>query len=199
MIMSAIFKRAASASAASVFLAATMALGLLLPAPAQAQPAAKATSSGDASLAARIQRLEDIEEIRVLLTDYGRFLDAHDLVSYSRLFAKDGEWVGGFGSAKGPAGILALMEKNLGPGPARKPGPTFHILTNFVIDVHGDTATAWSRWVFVTTGADNRPTPAMGGHYDDLLVREDGHWKFKRRVATNDIPQSGPAPAPPSK
>ena len=196
MIMSAILKRAAGASAASVFLAATMALGLLLPAPAQAQPAADATSGGDASLAARIQRLEDIEEIRVLLADYGRFLDAHDLVSYSRLFARDGEWVGGFGSAKGPADVLALMEKNLGPGPAGKPGSTFHILTNFVIDVHGDTATAWSRWVFVTTGADNRPTPAMGGHYDDLLVREDGHWKFKRRVAVNDIPQSGPAPAP---
>jgi len=199
MIMTAILKSSATASAASVFLAATMAVGLLLPAPAQAQPAAKATRSGDASLAARIQRLEDIEEVQVLLTDYGRFLDAHDLVSYSRLFARDGEWVGGFGSAKGPAGILALMQKNLGPGPASKPGSTFHILTNFVIDVHGDTATAWSRWVFVTTGADNRPTPAMAGHYDDLLVREDGHWKFKRRVAANDIPQSAPVPTPSSK
>ncbi|MGC2329818.1 MAG: nuclear transport factor 2 family protein [Candidatus Acidiferrales bacterium] len=119
------------------------------------------------------------------------------MVSYSHLFARDGEWVGGFGSAKGPAGIQALMEKNLGPNPARKPGSTFHILTNFVIDVHGDTATAWSRWLFVTTGADNRPTPAMGGHYDDTLVREDGHWRFMRRVAVNDIPQSGPAAAPP--
>src|SRR5262249_29539302 len=50
---------------------------------------------------ARLQRLEDIEEIRLLLLDYGRFLDARDLAAYSRLFAKDGEWVGGFGSAKG--------------------------------------------------------------------------------------------------
>ena len=186
-------------SAASAFLAPLLALGLLLPITVQAQPADKATKKSDASLAARIQRLEDIEEIRVLLTDYGRFLDAHDLISYSHLFAKEGEWVGGFGSAKGPAGVQALMEKNLGPGPARKPGSTFHILTNFIIDVHGDTATAWSRWVFVTTGADNRPTPAMGGHYDDTLVREDGHWRFERRVAVNDIPQAGPTPATPPK
>jgi hypothetical protein len=186
-------------SAASAFLAPLLALGLLLPMTTQAQPAAEATKKSDASLEARIQRLEDIEEIRVLLTDYGRFLDAHDLVSYSHLFAKEGEWVGGFGSAKGPAGVQALMEKNLGPGPAGKPGSTFHILTNFIIDVHGDTATAWSRWVFVTTGADNRPTPAMGGHYDDTLVREDGHWRFERRVAVNDIPQSGPTPATPPK
>jgi hypothetical protein len=27
-----------------------------------------------------------------------------------------------------------------------------------------------------------------GGRYDDLLVREGGHWKFKRRLASNDIP-----------
>jgi len=171
-----------------------LALSLALPASAQPQPPAGAAKSGDASLAARIQRLEDIEEIRVLLTDYGRFLDAHDLASYSHLFAHDGEWVGGFGSAKGPAGIQALMEKNLGSGPAPKPGSTFHILTNFMIDVHGNTATAWSRWVFVTTGADNRPTPAMGGHYDDTLVREDGHWKFQRRVAVNDIPKTVSTP-----
>ena len=165
----------------------------------RAQAQSPSPSKGDASLAARIERLEDIEEIRVLLTNYGRFLDAHDLASYSRLFAQDGEWVGGFGSAKGPAGILALMEKNLGPGPARKPGSTLHILSNFVIEVHGDTATAWSRWVFVTTGADNRPTPAMTGHYDDTLVRENGEWRFQRRVAVNDIPQAGPPPAPSPK
>ena len=53
-------------------------------------------------LEARIQRLEDIQEIRDLLTSYGRLLDAHDLAGYSRLFAKNGEWVGGFGSAKVP-------------------------------------------------------------------------------------------------
>ncbi|MGC2418051.1 MAG: nuclear transport factor 2 family protein [Candidatus Acidiferrales bacterium] len=187
-------KRYRLATPASVFVALLLALGLLLPMSAQAAPPDEATKNSEASLDARVQRLEDIEEIRVLLTDYGRYLDAHDLAAYSHLFAKDGEWVGGFGSAKGPAGIQALMEKNLGPGPARKPGSTFHLLTNFVIHVHGDTATAWSRWVFVTTGAENRPAPAMGGHYDDTLVREDGHWKFERRVAVNDIPQSIPTP-----
>src|SRR5262245_5883348 len=134
----------------------------------------------------RLQRLEDMEEIRTLLLDYGRFLDARDLVAYSRLFAKDGEWVGGFGSAKGPAGIQAFMEKNLGTGPNR--GNTFHILSNFVIDVKGDTATAWSRWTFITPSADGKPVISQAGRYDDTLVREDGRWKFKRRVASNDIP-----------
>lgn len=141
---------------------------------------------GDSSTAARLQRLEDIEEIRTLLLNYGRFLDSRDLAAYSRLFAKDGEWVGGFGSAKGPAGIQAFMEKNLGTGPNR--GNTFHILSNFVIDVRGDAATAWSRWTFVTPGADGKPVISQAGRYEDTLVREDGRWKFKRRVAANDIP-----------
>jgi hypothetical protein len=140
------------------------------------------------SLAQRIQRLDDIEEIRTLLTNYGRFLDAHDFKSYGQLFAKDGEWIGGFGSVTGPAAIEAFMVKNIGtPG---KPSSTYHLITNFIIDVHGDTATAWSRWNFVTPGADKKPAIAQGGHYEDTLVRESGHWKFRRREAFTDIPVS---------
>jgi len=153
---------------------------------------AQANADKKSGLAARVQRLEDIDEVRTLLTDYGRLLDAHDLAAYSRLFAKDGEWVGGFGSAKGPAAIQTLMEKNLGVTRATKPGSTYHLLTNFEIDVHGDSATAWSRWSFIVTTADSKPAILYGGHYDDTLVREDGRWKFLRRVAVNDIPHLDP-------
>jgi len=143
-------------------------------------------AQSDSSLAARLQRLEDMEEIRTLLLDYGRHLDSRDLAAYSRLFAKDGEWVGGFGSVQGPAGIQAFMEKNLGTGPNRT--NTYHLLTNFVIEVKGDTATAWSRWTFVTPVPDGRPVIAQAGRYDDNLVRENGRWRFKRRVASSDLP-----------
>ncbi|HTA45230.1 MAG TPA: nuclear transport factor 2 family protein [Bryobacteraceae bacterium] len=141
------------------------------------------------SLESRVQRLEDIEGIQRVLTDYGRLLDARDFAGYSRLFAKDGEWVGGFGTVKGPAAIQAFMEKNI-PGP--NTANNYHVLSNFEIDVHGDTATAWSRWAFIVPGPDKKPTLAQGGRYEDLLVREDGHWKFKRRTALNDLPSSDP-------
>lgn len=165
-----------------------IAVSLLLPAAAIAQTGGPKARS----LEARIQRLEDTQEIRDLLTSYGRLLDAHDLAGYSQLFAKNGEWVGGFGSAKGPAAIQALMEKNLGATAKGIPGSTYHLLTNFMIDVKGDRATAWSRWSFTVTGADKKPSILYGGHYDDKLIREDGHWKFLRRVAVNDIPHSDP-------
>src|SRR5258708_4444206 len=87
-----------------------------------------AAQQDNKSRAARVQRLEDIEEIGTVLLDYGRFLDPRDFAAYSRLFAKDGEWVGGFGTVQGPAAIQAFMEKNIA-GPNR--GNTLHILSNF--------------------------------------------------------------------
>ena len=150
----------------------------LLPSLAQAQ--APTTST----LAARLQQFEDKAEIERLLLDYGRNLDSRDFAGYGRLFAKDGEWVGGFGTASGgPAGIQAFMEKSMGTAPNR--ANNYHLLSNFVITVTGDNATAWSRWAFVVPGAAGA-TIAQAGRYDDTLVRENGRWRFKRRVASND-------------
>ena len=148
------------------------------------------------SVAERLQHLEDKEEIRLVLTNYGRYLDARDFAAYSRLFAKDGEWVGGFGTVKGPAEIQAFMEKQIS-GPNK--GNTYHILSNFEIELHGNTATAWSRWAYITPGADGKPVIAQGGRYDDTLIRENGAWKFQRRVASNDIPSALPSGPPSTK
>jgi uncharacterized protein (TIGR02246 family) len=173
---------------------ACLLLACALTSPASAQTA-RPRQSGDA-LAAAVQRFEDKDSIQQVLLDYGRFLDARDFAAYSRLFAKDGEWVGGFGSVQGPANIQAFMEKNMGTGPNR--AHNYHLLSNFVITVQGDTATAWSRWAFVVPG-ERGAAIAQAGRYDDTLVREDGRWKFKRRVASNDTPppaapQAAPTP-----
>lgn len=143
---------------------------------------------GEKSLAARVQRLEDEQQIRMLLVEYGRSLDARDFAKYASLFTTDGEWIGGFGRAKGRAAIQAMMDKEIGSTPAPRPNSTYHLLTNFSIDVHGDTATAWSRWAFVVTGKDNKPSISEAGHYDDVVVRENGRWKFKKRMVSNDVP-----------
>jgi len=163
---------------------------------AAASTAAAQTSRAatDEPLAVRLQRLEDKEEIQRLLLEYGRTLDARDFAGYSALFAKDGEWVGGFGSVTGPANIKAFMEKNMGTQP--NTAKNYHLLSNFVITVSGDTATAWSRWAFVVPGAQGA-TIAQAGRYDDTLVRENGRWRFKKRVASNDT--APPAGSPTAK
>ena len=140
------------------------------------------------SVQSRLRALEDREQITQLLIDYGRHLDARDLAAYAARFAVDGEWVGGFGTVTGRANIQAFMEKSLGSGPNRN--NSYHVMSNFTIAVKGDTATAWSRWTFVTPG-ERGATIAQAGRYDDTLIREKGVWKFKRRTASNDTAPPG--------
>jgi len=146
------------------------------------------------SVETRLQRFADKEEIQRVLLEYGRALDARDFTAYSNLFAADGEWVGGFGSVKGPANIKAFMEKNMGTN--GNPTNNYHLLSNFVITVNGDTATAWSRWAFVQP-QDRGAVIAQAGRYDDTFVRENGVWKFKKRTASNDTGR--PAAAAPAR
>ena len=155
------------------------------------------------SAEARLQRFADKEEIASVLLTYGRSLDDRDFATYSSLFAADGEWVGGFGSVKGPANIKAFMEKNMGTG--ANTSNNYHLLSNFVINVTGDTATAWSRWAFVQPQQSGGAVIAQAGRYDDTFVRENGVWKFKKRTAGNDTgrpggaqvrPAAAPAPTP---
>ncbi|HUQ52754.1 MAG TPA: nuclear transport factor 2 family protein, partial [Gammaproteobacteria bacterium] len=55
-----------------------------------------------ASIAARVRVLEDREAIRALILAYGQAHDHRDYRTFASLFASNGEWVGGLGSAKGP-------------------------------------------------------------------------------------------------
>jgi len=146
--------------------------------------AAAQTSKSKESAEARLQRFADKEEIQNVLLEYGRALDSRNFAAYSNLFASDGEWVGGFGSVKGPANIKAFMEKNMGTN--GNPTHNYHLLSNFVITVNGDTATAWSRWAFVQPQQAGGAVIAQAGRYDDTFVRENGVWKFKKRTASND-------------
>ena len=140
-----------------------------------------------------VRRMVDKEDIERVLLEYGRALDARDFTAYSNLFATDGEWIGGFGAVKGPANIKAFMEKNMGTN--GNPTHNYHLLSNFVVTVTGDTATAWSRWAFVQPQNTGGATIAQAGSYDDTFVRENGVWKFKKRTASNDTGRPAPAAA----
>jgi len=152
------------------------------------------------ALQKRVQQLEDQEQIRQVLIAYGADLDARDYAGYAALFARDGVWTGGFGSATGPAAIQAMLEKNLGkPAPGFINKSNFHLMTTMDVHVDGDTATATSRYLFFTASADNKPVPTLAGRYVDEFVREDGRWKIRHRTTHGVIPwRDGNAPPPPA-
>jgi uncharacterized protein (TIGR02246 family) len=162
------------------FLAALLVLGLL------AQLPSKAADLD--SLAKRVQVLEDREAIRALILAYGQAHDHRDYRTFASLFATNGEWVGGLGSAKGPDAIFALMDKTIGHHPTPNGSGTVHLLTNDQIEIDGDRATAVTKWIYITPGPDDAPRMVYVGHYDDEFVRENGAWKFLRREAPADIP-----------
>src|SRR5262245_50445992 len=160
--------------------------GLAFAAPAQAADAELA------ALAARVQVLEDREEIRALILAYGQAHDHRDYRMFADLFATNGEWIGGFGTAVGPEAIFALMDKNIGHNPLPEGSGTFHVMTNDQIVIDGDHASSVTKWLYLTKGDDKSPKPTYLGHYIDEFVRENGHWKFLRRQSVSDISPLAP-------
>lgn len=162
---------------------------LLLAVVLTAVPMQLPAADGAKNIESRLQVLEDREAIRVLLIEYGRTLDARDFKSFSELFAREaGEWNGGMGIARGPAAIRKLMEDTIGKNTGSTRPRNFHIFNNETIDVHGDRATALSKWTFVVQDNDGKPQWVYLGHYHDILIREAGRWKFLQRKVTSDIP-----------
>src|SRR2546421_12624797 len=96
--------------------------------------------SGD-SFAERLRRLEDAEQIRQLNLEYRRHLDARDLDAYGRLFAADGEWLGGTGYGQGPAGITAMLNERLAGHPSPRPPASQHLAAAAGSHVRGGRAT----------------------------------------------------------
>jgi uncharacterized protein (TIGR02246 family) len=144
------------------------------------------------TLAARVQRLEDLDAIRRLFQDYRRSLDSKDFRAYADLFALQGEFIAGpDGSfrAKGREAIFELVDGMRGSLLTDESGDDLHVAVNDRIDLDGDSANATSTWVYIVRGDGDIPDVSKVGRYTDVLTREDGHWKFLRREAPCDIPQ----------
>jgi len=138
------------------------------------------------SLQDKIQRLEDIENIRSLLVEYGQLLDKRELGAYSRLFTDDGIWEGGMGKAQTPKAIEKLVRDGFARLLPRE--HDYHLMSSMDIKITGsDSATAWSRWTYMIRSEDGRPMPLLAGHYEDVLTKVNGVWKFRYRLAATDV------------
>jgi uncharacterized protein (TIGR02246 family) len=166
-------------------------LRLLLPALAALTCACADEGARDDATSLRLQQLEDREQIRALLVDYGATLDRRDYNAFAALFAKDAQYTGGGPPVQGPEAIAAQLARILEDNPSDLPGPNFHLSFNPSITLQADTATALSLGAYTAPDGAGGPTRLVFFvWYQDQLVREDGRWKFSRRVVG-----SGPLPA----
>jgi len=150
-------------------------------------PVAALAQTNQASVEARLQRVEDELAIRRILIDYAGFLDGRDYAAYANLFTPDGEWTNQAGGRKGRDEIRAMLESVMGPAGTPN-AANYHLISNPRIDLDGDRATATSRYLFVMRGPEGQPTPSLAGIYTDEFVRLNGEWKIARRVANDIMP-----------
>jgi len=139
----------------------------------------------------RLRNLEDREQIRALLNDYGRLLDDRNFDAFGQLFAANGEYHSGT-VTRGPAAIGQSLRDIMGRNPLGFRDPNFHVFFNVYIDVQGDRATSTSQSVYIVPSEANKPEMALMASYQDDLVREDGKWKFLKRVVRGHIPVAKP-------
>lgn len=158
---------------------------------------ASASGAESRSLDQRLRALEDEREIRELLIRYAVCLDRRDFTGYSALFTQDGHWYGRAGDVRGRAAIEQMLLDSFGPTPEGFVNTSnFHLMTNFLIEVEGDTARADSRITYFARGENDRPVPMLAGRYEDEFVRVEGRWLFASRQVIGEIPTIAEAPVP---
>lgn len=133
-------------------------------------------------------------EIDDLLSRYLFALDWQDPQMYGNLFTQDGVLVWAGGTINGRTAIVQEMrnaraadERVNAATPNLRPFKRRHFISNFVVSINGDRATARSLWFeFNNDGSDRRPYVGGYGHLEDELARVDGRWLIAHHQVFNE-------------
>jgi hypothetical protein len=145
----------------------------------------------------------DYIEIQQLVAHYSYALDtgADNGYMYADLFAPDGVMhsrINGQAAKsdfKGREQLATLARINAGATGTRGPLYVSHFLTNHVIYPAPGGATGKQYLAILDLSQDGKPGAVRhGGHYEDVYVKTDKGWRFKRREMIRV--QSGPSAVP---
>ncbi len=136
--------------------------------------------------ATTLATLLDRAQIEDLLVDYYGHLGSGGDRGFGAYYVPDGVLdVNGL-VAQGEKPIEELYKKIAAQSPALK-GTFRMLLTNPMIVVNGDTATADVLWTgVISESVTATPHFVEQGREHDELVKRKGHWYFKHRVITSD-------------
>jgi uncharacterized protein (TIGR02246 family) len=149
-------------------------------------------AAGSAALAAD-SYAEDRAQIEDLMGRYLFAMDWRDADAYAATFTEDGVLDYAGGVEKGRAAIRAMVngmrdnETKRNADSKLRPARTRHNVTNTVIKIQGNKATARSYWTAFANNNDGRKAEISSyGHYEDELVKQNGQWLFTKRVIYNE-------------
>lgn len=123
----------------------------------------------------------DIVAIQQLLAWYGHVVDSGDLALLETIFTADGVFdctAAGGRPYRGIDDIKSLFA--LG----KPPHPPSHHTTNVYVYQDGPTVRVLAKY-FVLNGQTGT---GISGEYRDVVVRQDGAWRFQERVVTQTYP-----------
>lgn len=120
--------------------------------------------------------IQDHIEIEQLLARYTHAADIHPPAAMRDIFAADGRFhIDAMGvDAKGIEAIVEFFT-----GMRGDMAGVFHVTSNLVIDIDGNTATAVSYLTIMQTGAETKINGFA--RYEDELVRTDQGWRIQSR------------------
>ena len=124
---------------------------------------------------------DDKEQIVEVLIRYATGIDSKDWPLFRSCWTDeidvDYQQLGRFTSADALTEVMTRLHENM--------GPTYHRLSNFVIAVDGDRATARSyvHAVLMLQPDDSTNWVDALGHYDDIFVRTQGGWRIRERLS----------------
>jgi ketosteroid isomerase-like protein len=149
-----------------------------------------------ASASAADSYAEDRAAIEDLQGRYLFAMDWRDADAYAATFTEDGVLDYAGGVAKGREQIRAVinnMRKNEAERRAKDtsgkwPPRGRHNVTNLVLRIDGNKATARSYWTqFGNNNAERSAGIGSYGHYEDELVKQNGKWLFTKRTIFNEV------------
>jgi hypothetical protein len=123
----------------------------------------------------------DTQQIAEVLIRYATGIDSKDWPLLRSCWTDeidvDYQQLGRFTSADALTDVMRQLHESM--------GPTYHRLSNFVIAVDGDRATARSYVQAVLMLQPNDSTNWVDalGHYDDVFVRTPDGWRISERVS----------------
>ena len=131
------------------------------------------------SIESRLQRIEALEQIRLLKARYCDLCDdGYPADELAKLFTADGAWDGGeMGVYEGREAVIKFFNNM-----PNVMSFAIHHVTNSAIEVSDDACHARGRWYLLQTAtvkANNQAVWLAAG-YDDDLVCQDGKWLFRR-------------------
>jgi 3-phenylpropionate/cinnamic acid dioxygenase small subunit len=123
---------------------------------------------------------QDRDDITDVLVRYATGIDRRDWPLFRTVFTDDCQLdYGDIGRFDGVDAVTEFMDQAHAMA-----GHTLHRLTNFAVDVDGDTARARAYVDALIFAPDNQTGVNAVGFYDDDLVRTPGGWRIARRRFT---------------